>query len=429
MTSPARQYAYGGTPGEAGASTPASGPEDVALGPSRRVHGASVRAGSGGAYVALLAAYFAFGTVFQVFPPLFDQLEAQFGISRAAVSSVMSLFLVPLILIALPGGVLADRFGPAIAGHIGFALLATGAVTAAIAPSFTLLLAGRALSGIGGGLLFVAALTLVTDRFPRERRGLAIGVFVAGLPIGTGLAFNLLAPVGTALGWRAAALGGVAIALGAWGAFGLAVGRTASPVRTGLRHTAEGVRDGEMLRLAAVTVLGYMAIIGFTTWAPTTLARYAHVSLRTASLIASLLLVIDIPFAPFWGYLSDRLGRRRPFILAAFAVYFLGSLAVPPAGQLPPALAGGTLLLITGVMGVGCSMFFPAALAIPASRVAPESVGMAYGMLLTAQAVGMMLGPLLVGHVLDVASAPAGFFTVSGLTLVGLIAAGWLRSP
>jgi hypothetical protein len=66
MTRPARRCAYGGTSGETGASTPASGPEDVALGPSRRAHDASVRAGSGRAYVALLAAYFAFGTVFQL---------------------------------------------------------------------------------------------------------------------------------------------------------------------------------------------------------------------------------------------------------------------------------------------------------------------------------------------------------------------------
>ncbi len=429
MTSPARQSAYGGTPGEAGASTPASGPEDVALGPSRRVHGASVRAGSGGAYVALLAAYFAFGTVFQVFPPLFGQLEARFGIGHAAVSLVMSLFLAPLILIALPGGVLADHVGPAVTGHAGFLLLGAGAVTAALARSFSLLLAGRAVSGIGAGLLFVAALKLVTECVPEEKRGLAVGVFVAGLPLGTGLAFNLLAPIGTHLGWRAAAFAGMAAALGAWGAFALTVRGHSLLGKTGPRSGAAAVRDGEMLRLAAVTILGYMAIIGFTTWAPTTLLRYAHVSLGMASLIASLLLVIDIPFAPFWGFLSDQVGRRRPFIVAAFAVYFLGSLALPAAGQLPPSLAGPVLLVTTGTMGVGCSMFFPAALAIPSRRVAPGSTGTAYGMLLTAQAAGMMLGPMLVGHVLDVASAPAGFLTVSGLTLLGFAAALWLRSP
>lgn len=383
----------------------------------------------GGAYIALLAAYFAFGTVFQVFPPLFSQLEAHFGIGHTAVSLVMSLFLAPLILLALPGGVLADRVGPAAAGHVGFALLGAGAVTAALTRSFWLLLAGRAVSGIGAGLLFVAALKLVTEWVPEKKRGFAVGVFVAGLPLGTGLAFNLLAPIGSHLGWRAAALAGMAAALGAWGAFALAT-RGHTPLgRTGPRNTAAAVRDGELLRLAVVTVFGYMAIIGFTTWAPTTLVRYAHVSLGVASLIASLLLVIDIPFAPLWGLLSDRVGRRRPFILAAFAVYFLGSLAVPPAGHLPPSLAGPVLLLITGTMGVGCSMFFPAALAIPGSRVPAESIGMAYGMLLTAQAVGMMLGPAFVGHVLDIASAPAGFLTVSGVTLLGFVAALWLRSP
>jgi MFS family permease len=430
VISPARRRPTAGSPAKAGGLPPDSrSRESRAVAPDHHMADTSLTVKSGKGSIALLAAYFAFGTVFQVFPPLFGQLEAHFGIGHAGASLVMSLFLAPLVLIALPGGVLADCVGAAITGHAGFALLGAGAVTAALARSFSLLLAGRALSGTGGGLLFVASLKLVTEWFSQERRGFAIGVFVAGLPLGTGLAFNLLAPIGTHLGWRAAALAGTAAVLGAWGAFALATRGYAPLERTGPRRAAAAVRDGEMLRLAAVTVFGYMAIIGFTTWAPTTFVHYAHVSLGMASLIASLLLVIDIPFAPFWGFLSDRVGRRRPFILAAFAVYFLGSLAVPVAGQLSPSLAGPALLVVTGVMGVGCSMFFPAALAIPSSRVPAGSVGMAYGMLLTAQAVGMMLGPAFVGHVLDVASAPAGFLTVSGVTLLGFVATLWLRSP
>jgi len=41
----------------------------------------------------------------------------------------------------------------------------------------------------------------------------------------------------------------------------------------------------------------------------------------------------------------------------------------------------------------------------------------------------MMLGPVLVGHVVDSASASAGFATVSAVTLLGFVAALWLRSP
>jgi MFS family permease len=403
----------------------ASGSPTSTGGPGGTANGA----GSESAYVALLAAYFAFGVIFQAFPPMFGRLEAQFDLSRTAVSLVMSLFLAPLMVIALPGGTLADRYGAPVTGHAGFCLLVAGAVMTAMAPSFSLLLAGRVLSGIGAGLLFVAALKLVTDRFPVERRGLAVGVFVAGLPVGTGVAFDLLGPIGAAMGWRAVALAAVVLALGAWAAFAATAGPTGPRVAADVRRPATVLRDREMLWLVTVTTFGYTAIIGFTTWAPTTFARYAHVSPGWAAAIASLLLVIDIPFAPLWGWLSDRLRRRRPFILAAFVVYALGSLVVPPAGRFPAHLAGLILLVATGIMGVGCSMFFPAALAIPNQRVPSASMGTAYGMLLTAQAAGMMVGPVIVGRVLDMATAPAGFLTVSALTLLGLIAATRLRSP
>ncbi|MBI2615716.1 MAG: MFS transporter [Gemmatimonadetes bacterium] len=168
--------------------------------------------------------------------------------------------------------------------------------------------------------------------------------------------------------------------------------------------------------LTLLVVLGYTAIIAFTTWAPSRLVAYGGLAPTTAALIASVLLVVDIPFAPLWGRVSDHFGRRKPFIVASFLVYGAGAFLVPPAARLGVL----PLLLVVSAMGIGCAMFFPATLAIPQAIVPEALLGGAYGLFLTAQALGMTLGPLAVGVVFDHATIASGFFVIGGMAAAGL---------
>ncbi len=72
-------------------------------------------------------------------------------------------------------------------------------------------------------------------------------------------------------------------------------------------------------------------------------------------------------------------------------------------------------------------MFFPAALTIPAETVEPEQVGVAYAMFFMAQVAGMLLGPVLIGAVIDLSSAYGAYLGVSAITLAGLLASTTLR--
>lgn len=380
-------------------------------------------------YLLVFYSYFAFGCLFQVFPPLFDAVMADFGVSRQTVSLTMSLFMAPLVVFAIPAGFAADRFSALGLGRTAFAVMVTGAVVSAMAGSFPQFLLGRAVSGVGASLLVTSTLKLIAQRIPKARLGLALGIFAAGLPAGTGVAFNLLSLLGRSWGWRAAALAGALITLS-----GLAVLHWVlkdEPRERGGSNASLNMtlvfRHGEMWRISAVTVVGYMAIISFTTWTPTTLVPYAGLPLWLSSALASLLLVVDIPFAPFWGQLSDRLGKRKVFIVAAFVIYLAGSIVVPHIA-LVPSIAVPGLLAVIAFMGIGCSMFFPAALAIPAENVGPEQAGAAYGMLFTAQVAGMMAGPSVVAFALEAAGAYMGLLTVSAITLIGLLLTFTLRS-
>ncbi len=85
-------------------------------------------------------------------------------------------------------GAVGDRFGRAKALVIGLVIFGGGSAVAAFTDSATQLIAARAVMGIGGALIMPATLSIITDVFPREERGRAIGIWaaVAGLGIGVG---------------------------------------------------------------------------------------------------------------------------------------------------------------------------------------------------------------------------------------------------
>jgi MFS family permease len=112
-------------------------------------------------------------------------------------------------------------------------------------------------------------------------------------------------------------------------------------------------------------------------------------------------------------------------VLAAFAVYLVGSLIVPWVAQ---AHAVVPLVLFIAGMGIGCAMFFPASLTIPAETVPPDRTGAAYGLFFTAQMAGMLAGPVVIGQILDIGTPTLAFPGVSALTAIGLVVATTLRS-
>jgi EmrB/QacA subfamily drug resistance transporter len=85
-------------------------------------------------------------------------------------------------------GALGDRFGRARALTVGLIIFGAASFAASLTTTATQLIAARAVMGIGGALIMPATLSIITDVFPREERGKAIGIWagVAGAGIGLG---------------------------------------------------------------------------------------------------------------------------------------------------------------------------------------------------------------------------------------------------
>jgi MFS family permease len=103
---------------------------------------------------------------------------------------------------------------------IAAGLLVWSALTAAsgLATGFWTLAAARLLIGVGEATLTPAAVSMLGDVFPPRRRGLAVGIYYTGIPLGVGLSLILSAALGPALGgWRPCfyLLGGLGVPLAA----------------------------------------------------------------------------------------------------------------------------------------------------------------------------------------------------------------------
>ena len=88
----------------------------------------------------------------------------------------------------LTGAALGDRFGRKRMFAAGVALFTAASAAAALAPSMDALIAARAIQGLGGALVMPLTLTILSDAFPAERRGVALGIWgaIGGIAVASG---------------------------------------------------------------------------------------------------------------------------------------------------------------------------------------------------------------------------------------------------
>ncbi|MBC7677745.1 MAG: DHA2 family efflux MFS transporter permease subunit, partial [Pseudorhodobacter sp.] len=209
----------------------------------------------------------------------FPSIQGTFrGSSYAHLSWVLNSYNIVFAALLVAAGRLADVYGRRRTFATGVLVFTVASAACAAAPTVGLLVAARALQGVGAGLLVPASLALVVEAFPPERRSHAIGIWGASAAFAAGIG----PPLGGALvrlqDWRLAFLVNVPLGIGALVA--------ANRVLVGGR----GPGRGRLPDLRGATLLG-------------------------VSTAAVTLAVIQ---GPSWGWTDPR-------VLAAFVVTVLGA--------------------------------------------------------------------------------------------------------
>ncbi|HEY2717526.1 MAG TPA: MFS transporter [Solirubrobacterales bacterium] len=129
-------------------------------------------------------------------------IHGQFQTSMAELQWTVTAFYIPFAAFLIVAGRLADVFGRRRLLLIGTAIFAFGSALAFAAPDVQLLIAGIAISGIGGAVLMPSSMSLITNVFSGARRGLAIGMWGAATELVSGIGVLVGGVLTGELSWR-----------------------------------------------------------------------------------------------------------------------------------------------------------------------------------------------------------------------------------
>ncbi|MBZ9761640.1 MFS transporter [Mesorhizobium sp. CA8] len=147
-------------------------------------------------------------------------LSVALAASFAAVQWVVLAYLLAITMLIVSVGRLGDLVGRRPLLIAGLALFSAASFAASLAPSLALLIAARAVQGLGAAVMMALTIAFVGETVPKERTGSAMGLLGTMSAIGTALGPSLGGVLVAALGWRSiflvsAGLGAVAL-LAAW---------------------------------------------------------------------------------------------------------------------------------------------------------------------------------------------------------------------
>ena len=104
-------------------------------------------------------------------------MQRQLGGDAASTQWVMNAYMLMLGALVLAGGAAADRYGRKRVFILGVALFSAASLACGVAPSLPLLIAARAVQGMGAALLVPASLALLGAAFDKQARGQAVGIW------------------------------------------------------------------------------------------------------------------------------------------------------------------------------------------------------------------------------------------------------------
>ena len=322
------------------------------------------------------------------------------GATLAQVQVTFSILIVVQTFLSPAQGLLVDRFGPRLLLSIGTALSGLSWVLAAQTTSLTgFYLTYGLLGGIGTGIVYVGVVGHMVQWFP-DRRGLATGFVAAGYGMGA-LLFTF--PVSNAIeraGYRDAM----------W-TFGLVFGLAGIVVAQGLRRPAAGsavgprsavarvvdVRPAQMLR----TPVFWLLFLMMTMMSTSGLMVTSQMGAFTADFGMAGVLVWGLPLLPlalsidritngatrpFFGWVSDRIGRENTmfiaFALEAVAMTLWLLLREHPV----------MFVLMSGLVFFGWGEIFSLFPSTLTDTFGTAHATTNYGLLYMAQGVGSVLG-------------------------------------
>lgn len=332
------------------------------------------------------------------------QVAEAFPAPFAQIQAVVVAYLATLTLTVVSAGRLGDRHGAKRMLVLGLALFASASLLCALAPHLWLLVAARALQGVGAAFLMTLAMTLMRQNASEEGVGRAMGL------LGT------VSALGTALG---PALGGLLIPLGGWRALFwvqvplallaliLAVSLLPNDARQSKAAPASlwSMLNRELLpnllsNLLVAAVMMTTLVVG-----PFYLGFGLGLTATQVGFVMALGPLISIFSGVPSGHLVDAWGSRRVLAIG-IGLLSTGSLLL---ALLPNAIGVVGYVLAIIVLTPGYQLFQAANNTATLAQVPPAQRGTVSGLLGLSRNLGLIAGASVMGAVFAAAAGTDAF--------------------
>jgi MFS family permease len=343
--------------------------------------------------------------------PIATRLAHTYGVGLTTVGLFVTVQFVAHMVMQVPGGRAADRFGARTSALVGLGLILAGNGISLFAPHPVLAFLGRGVVGVGTGLAFVGG-----SDYIRARGGSPFlqGVYGGGSVLAPGVAVAVVPHLADWLGWRAPYLSAIAVVAVCAVLLALAPSSDRTVRHAGERLEGGFFRDRRLYRLAAIHAMsfGFSVIVG--NWVVTLLEHHGH-SKSSASIAGSLTLLLGFFTRAAGGTLLRRPDASR---------WVAASLVLGGGGAAVLALPLPLPALVAAAAVVGLAAGMPFAMAFTGAAAArPDSPGAAVGFINAWASLVIVAGTPLVGLTFSLpGDGRIGFVVLGALAALAALA-------
>jgi MFS family permease len=330
--------------------------------------------------------------------PVLPQYALSFSIPVALVGWAVSAFALARVVMDIPAGFLADRFGRKRNMIFGLILIILSSITAGTANNYAWLILARIIQGIGSALYVTSATTWVAQVTAGESRGRYMSLY-SGL-IFAGASF------GPTIGGYTAAHFGLHAPFFAYAVFAF-IGLIAT---LPLKETADSIQATQskmrmkdvlsvlsngpfMLVNCAVLALFFLRAGVRSTLIPLYTSLNLGLSEDKIGILLTVAAIVTALCTFPSGFLSDKVGRKKP-IMACLFLSGIAALLIPLQGNLNSLMGVMAFYgLATGLQG--------SIAAWPADVAPKDKLGTSMGVYRVMGDIGMVLGPITVSYIAD----------------------------
>lgn len=353
------------------------------------------------------AVFYAYEYFLRISPSVMEPaLRGHFNLSATGFGFLSAFYYYAYVPMQLPVGVLMDRYGPKRLLTLACLICVGGTFLFADTSLFWIAATGRFLVGLGSAFAFVGVLKLATIWLPEDKLGTVAGTATALGTVGAMVGDNLLGKMAEGLGWQQTqnftAAFGILLVVVLW--FGIrdkknsqALGGTINSFRKNMIDLGIIIRNRQIWINGLYGCLVYLPTTVFAElWGIPYLRNAHHLSHGDADFANSILFLGFTIGAPLFGFISDKIHRRKlPMLIGA-----VGAAAVMLVILYMPGLERSSinsLMFILGLLYSAESIVF----AVGRELSPNEAAGTAIATTNMIVMLGAMFLQPLVGRLLD----------------------------